>query len=57
MAVLVTWVIRSENSHYDDGIPSVNPLQTQSGEGTIGSRHSLLMHERLSSHVKEKRLL
>jgi hypothetical protein len=57
LPVLATWVICSENRHYENGIPSLNPLQTQSGEGKIGSRQSILMNERLSSQVKEKRML
>ena len=55
--VLATWVIRSENRHYENGILSLNRLQTKSGEGKIGSRHSILMHERRTSHVKGKRIL
>lgn len=42
--VLATWVIRSENRHYENGIPSLNRLQMKSGEGKIGSRHYILMH-------------
>ena len=44
-SVLATWVISSENSHYENSIPSLNPLQTQLSKGKIGSRHSILMNE------------
>jgi len=55
--VLATWVIRSGNRHFENGIPFLYRLQTKSGEGKIGSRHCILMLERRPSHMKEKRIL
>jgi hypothetical protein len=53
-AVLATWIIRSANRHYENGMPFLYLLKMKSDEGKIGSRPRILMLERRPSHVKEK---
>jgi hypothetical protein len=55
--VLATWVIRSGNRHFENGIPFLSRLQTKSGEGKIESRYCILMLEQRPSHMKEIRIL
>ncbi len=43
LPVLATWVIRSGNRHFENGIPFLYRLQMQEGEGKISSRHYILM--------------
>ena len=55
--VLATWVIRSGNRHFENGMLFLYRLQTKKSEGKIGSRHCILMVERRPSHMKEQRIL
>ncbi len=41
--VLATWVIRSGNRHFENGIFFLYGLQTKEGTGKMGSRQSILM--------------